>query len=307
VSLAMVFPGQGSQSVGMQSELAAQYPVVRETYTEASAALGYDLWQLVQEGPDAELDRTEVTQPAMLTAGVAAWRAWKAAGGAVPAVMAGHSLGEYSALVCAGALELSAAAPLVRKRGQLMQGAVAAGKGAMAAILGLDDDTVVKVCEQAGATGIAEAVNFNSPGQVVISGDKAAIAHAVELAQQAGARRAVMLKVSAPMHSSMLRRAGEELATELAATELTEPGIDVMSSIDVRRYRDADDIRELLTRQVFSPVQWTRTTQALVAEGADNIVECGPGKVLAGLTRRIDRSVAAGCIDGPEALQKLLV
>ena len=303
MTLAMVFPGQGSQSVGMQSQLAESYAVVQETYAEASEILGYDLWTLVQQGPEEQLGKTEVTQPAMLTAGVATWRAWKTAGGPAPKQVAGHSLGEYSALVAAGALEFSAAVGLVRTRGQLMQSAVPSGEGAMAALLGLDDDAVLAVCAEAAGKGIAEAVNFNSPGQVVISGERAAIEYAIEAAKKSGARRAVMLNVSAPMHSSMLRGAGEKLAEVLADTAFARPEIEVLSCIDVRPYTDADDIRELLTRQVYSPVQWVRTTEALIAAGADNILECGPGKVLAGLTRRIDRSVASACLADPGAIQ----
>jgi len=306
MALAMVFPGQGSQSVGMQADLAAEYPVVGETYAEASEALGYDLWQLVQEGPGDRLDATEVTQPAMLTASVAAWRSWRAAGGGDATLMAGHSLGEYSALVCAGALDFRDAVSLVRQRGRFMQNAVPAGEGAMAAILGLDDDQVLEVCERASARGVAEAVNFNAPGQVVVSGAADAVGHAVELARAAGAKRAILVKVSAPMHSSLLRPAGEQLAVLLGETSIDAPSVGVISCIDVRRYRDADDIRELLTRQVYSPVQWTATCRALVAAGATRIIECGPGKVLTGLMRRIDRSVDADCIDSPGDLGKLL-
>ena len=306
MSLAMIFPGQGSQSVGMQADLAKRYPVVREAYAQASEALGYDLWDLVQSGPADKLNATEVTQPAMLTAGVAAYRAWRGEGGAEPDLMAGHSLGEYSALVCAGALDLGAAALLVQERGRFMQGAVAAGEGAMAAIIGLEDGAVLDVCARASAAGVVEAVNFNSPGQIVISGQKAAVDRAIDLATEAGARRAIPLSVSAPMHSSLLQPAGERLSKILADTELATPSVKVFSCIEPRPYESVEDIRDLLTRQVFSPVQWVRTTEALIEAGADQIIESGPGKVLAGLTRRINRDIETHSIDSPEGLQKAL-
>ena len=306
MNLAMVFPGQGSQSVGMQAELAAANPTVQQTYAEASEALGYDLWNLVQQGPAEKLDATEVTQPAMLTAGVAAWRIWQSRGGAMPASMAGHSLGEYSALVAAGSLAFTDAVPLVRLRGQLMQDAVAPGAGAMAAIIGLDDDAVMQVCADASTAGLAEAVNFNSPGQVVISGERAGVEKAVELAQEAGARRAIMLAVSVPSHSSLMQKAGNSLATALAETSFATPEISVVSSVAMRPYTDAEDMRALLTAQVSSPVQWVKTVQAMAGEGCDTVVECGPGKVLAGLTRRIDKSLQTGFIEDEAALEKAL-
>lgn len=302
----MVFPGQGSQSVGMQAELAAAHPIVMETFAEASEALGYDLWQVVQEGPAEALDKTTVTQPAMLAAGVATWRVWLQAGGARPAMMAGHSLGGYTALVCADALKFADAVPLVQLRGELMQAAVPADEAAMAAIIGLDDDAVIKLCESVADVGIAEAVNFNSPGQVVISGQAGAIAAAVERASDHGARRALLLSVSVPSHSSLMRGAGEALYEQLHRTEFCLPSIPVYSSIAVRTYNDADDIRDVLRRQVSSPVQWVRTTKVLIEAGAERIIECGPGKVLAGLCRRIDKSVPALGIDSPAALEKAL-
>lgn len=302
----MVFPGQGSQSIGMQAELAERYASVKETYAEASELLGYDLWSVVSEGPAEKLDATEVTQPAMLTAGVATWRVWNELGGETPSLMAGHSLGEYTALVCAGMLEFADAVPLVRQRGQLMQNAVAADAGAMAAILGLDDDAVLKVCADASAAGIAEAVNFNSPGQVVISGERAGVEKAVELAKEAGARRAILLSVSVPSHSSLMTGAGTALGEKLAEVRFAGSDLTVISSVDVRPYRDADDIRALLTRQVSSPVQWVGATSALIEAGADRLLECGPGKVLAGLTRRIDRSIDAACLETPDAIEKAL-
>ena len=306
MTLAMVFPGQGSQSVGMQAQLANRFPVVGETYAEASDILGYDLWALVQHGPEDRLGATEVTQPAMLTAGVAAWRAWQAAGGPAPGQMAGHSLGEYTALVCAGALSFTDAVKVVRTRATLMQEASPKEDSAMAAVIGLSDEQVIEVCLNASTIGVAEAVNFNSPGQVVVAGQKRAVESLIALAREAGARRALPLHVSVPSHSSLMRGAGEKLAETLATTAFRRPEITVVSSVDVRPYTDADDIRELLTRQVYSPVQWVRTTEALIAAGADKILECGPGKVLAGLTRRIDRSVSSSCLDGPEAIQAAL-
>ncbi len=306
MSLAMVFPGQGSQSIGMQADLADIDASVHETYAEASEALGYDLWQLVQEGPAERLDATEVTQPAMLTAGIAAWRVWHARGGDTPDFMAGHSLGEYTALVAAGSLEFADAVPLVRLRGQLMQNAVAPGEGAMAAIIGLDDDAVLAVCADAAEVGIAEAVNFNSPGQVVISGDRAGVEKAVELAQSAGARRAIMLAVSVPSHSSLMAGAGEELSAALAETTFVDPTTSVISSVAMRPYTGVDDMRQLLTAQVSSPVQWVKTVNAMTEAGAATIIECGPGKVLSGLTRRIDKSIQTGFVDDAASLEKAL-
>lgn len=306
MTLAMVFPGQGSQSVGMHSELAERFYSVRDTYAEASDLLGYDLWSVVSSGPAETLDSTAVTQPAMLTAGVATWRVWNSLGGAKPALMAGHSLGEYTALVCAGVLSFSDAVPLVRQRGELMQNAVAADACAMAAILGLDDNDVLEVCRNASDVGVVEAVNFNSPGQVVITGDRVAVENAVELAKSAGARRAILLSVSVPSHSSLMVGAGEALSAALKDTAISESSFTVLSSVAVRPYRDADDVRSLLTQQVSNPVQWVRTTHALVEAGADRIVEAGPGKVLAGLVKRIDRSIDTAVLDTPDAIEKAL-
>lgn len=302
----MVFPGQGSQSQGMQAELAAAYPVIRETYSQASEVLGYDLWQLVQEGPAEKLGETVVTQPAMLAAGVAAYRAWGAAGGAAPAMMAGHSLGEYSALVCAGAVEFPAAVGVVRKRAELMQGAVPVGVGAMAAVLGLDDEAIIKVCDEASVIGIAEPVNFNSPGQVVVAGHADAVDRVIERAREAGARRAIKLPVSVPSHSSLMITAGEALADALAETPFTTPQIPVVAATDAQKYVDADDIRARLARQVHGPVQWVATVQAMIGDGATSILECGPGKVLTSLVRRIDKGIPAACLDTPDNLQQAL-
>ena len=306
MSLAMIFPGQGSQSQGMQADLAETYDFVRDSYGVASEILGYDLWQLVQEGPADKLAETVVTQPAMLTAGYVAWLAWQESGGSTPAQMAGHSLGEYTALVCAGSLDFAAGVQVVKKRSELMQAAVPAGTGAMAAILGLDDNVVVDLCESASANGIVEAVNFNSPGQVVIAGHKAAVEDAVKRAHDSGARRAITLPVSVPSHSSLMQGAGEELAETLAETEFAVPEIAVINATDATPYVDAADIRERLATQVHRPVKWVDTVNALIGSGATSVIECGPGKVLAGLVRRIDRGTPVGTIDSQKGLEKAL-
>lgn len=303
---AMVFPGQGSQSVGMQADLAAEYPVVQQTYAEASDILEYDLWSLVQTGPAEKLAATEITQPAMLTAGTAAFRVWRAAGGAAPDQVAGHSLGEYSALVAAESVSFADAMKVVIRRSQLMQEAVPAGVGAMAAILGLDDAAVIAACAEASVIGIAEPVNFNSPGQVVIAGHNEAIDKAIELAKAAGARRALKLPVSVPSHSSLMIGAGEALQEALAAAVFTTPTIKVVAATDGETYVDADDIRSRLSKQVYGPVQWVATINAIIEGGATTIIECGPGKVLAGLCRRINKSIPARFIDSNDSLQKSL-
>jgi len=304
LSLAFVFPGQGSQSLGMQADLAAAYPAIAETYDEASNVLGFDVYDMVQNGPAEQLNQTVNTQPVMLTAGVAVWRAWQAAGGANPAMMAGHSLGEYSALVSAGSLELADALRLVRKRAELMQDAVPNGEGAMAAVLGLEDEVVVEVCEK--VDGIAEAVNFNSPGQVVIAGARAAIEQTVELAKEAGARRAIILPVSVPAHSMLMRPAGEALAEPLSKVEFSTPAIPVINASTAEPYGDSASIRAHLSQQVYSAVRWVDVIKYCIAGGATTIAECGPGKVLTGLVRRIDRSIAASCLDSPDAISELL-
>ncbi len=302
----MVFPGQGSQSQGMQADLAADFTEVQATYAEASDVLGYDLWQLVQEGPAERLGETVVTQPAMLAAGVAAFRAWQAAGGDAPIAVAGHSLGEYSALVCAGAMSFTDAMTIVKRRSELMQAAVPVGAGAMAAIIGLDDDAVIGVCTEAAQGEVAEAVNFNAPGQVVIAGHKTAIDRACEKAKEAGARRALPLPVSVPAHSALMREAGEALAEALAAADITTPGITVIAASDATPYSDGADIAARLSSQVYSPVQWVRTTNALLEAGATRIIEAGPGKVLAGLVRRISKATPMDTLDGKAGLDKAL-
>jgi [acyl-carrier-protein] S-malonyltransferase len=302
----MVFPGQGSQAVGMQAELAVEFGEIMATYAEASEQLGYDLWNLVQTGTTDQLAETVVTQPAMLTAGVAAWRVWQKAGGPEPQQLAGHSLGEYTALVCAESLAFADAVSLVKRRAELMQAAVPAGKGAMAAILGMDDDAVIDVCNNAAAGQVVSAVNFNSPGQVVIAGDRDAVERATVLAKESGAKRAIILNVSVPSHCALMTGAGDELAESLARTEFAETHMPVISNVDVVPYENPEQIRDGLKRQLFSPVRWVGTVHYLIANGTDQIIECGPGKVLAGLAKRIDRSLAASCIDTPVSLQKIL-
>ncbi len=289
MAFAFVFAGQGSQSVGMLAALAAAEPTVRATYAEASQVVGYDLWQAVSTGPEEVLNATERTQPAMLAAGVAVWRVWRERGGALPALVSGHSLGEFTALVCAGALDFSAAIELVRFRGQVMQEAVPAGSGAMAAILGLDDEAVIAVCREAAGGGVVEAANFNSPGQVVIAGDAAAVQRAIEGAKSCGAKRAMMLPVSVPAHSSLMRGAGERLRARLETLAVRKPGIPYVSAVDARAHSEPGDIRELLVRQISSPVRWTETLRALARADIAQVIECGPGKVLTGLNRRIER------------------
>ena len=286
MQLAFVFPGQGSQTVGMMDGFAA-HPVVRETFVEASDVLGEDLWTLVEQGPADALNLTTNTQPVMLTAGIATWRAWQAAGGPLPTVLAGHSLGEYTALVAAGALAFREALPLVRLRAQAMQEAVPAGQGAMAAIMGADDGAVVSACAEAAQGQVVEAVNFNAPGQIVIAGDRDAVERAIGLAKQKGAKRGVLLPVSAPFHCSLMRPAAEKLATHLAQLRVQTPGIPVIHNVDVAEHRDPDAIRDALARQAANPVHWTATVRAMADRGVTHIVECGPGKVLTGLTRRI--------------------
>jgi [acyl-carrier-protein] S-malonyltransferase len=290
----------------MQADLAAAYPFVTDIYAEASAVLGYDLWQLVQDGPGERLAETVVTQPAMLTAGYAAWRAWLEAGGPRPAQMAGHSLGEYTALVCANAIDFGDAVRVVKRRSELMQAAVPVGTGAMAAIIGLDDDAVLAVCEEATGIGVAEAVNFNSPGQVVIAGHKDAIDHAAQRAEEVGARRSIILPVSVPSHSSLMVPAGKALAETLATVDFRAPDVPVINATDATAYTSASDIRERLASQVYRPVRWVDTIRAMLESGATSIVECGPGKVLMGLVRRINRGTPVAALDSLAGLEKAL-
>ena len=289
MTVAFVFPGQGSQSIGMLAGLAASEAIVAETFAEASSVLGYDLWRLCQQGPEEALGVTEKTQPAMLAAGVATWRLWRGKGGAVPSAMAGHSLGEYSALVAAGCLDFRTAIDLVRFRGAAMQAAVPAGQGAMAAILGLEDADVEAACLAAAQGDIVEAANFNSPGQVVIAGHAAAVDRAIEIAKEKGAKRAIKLNVSVPSHSSLMRPAAEQLAARLKETALQAPqGIDIYS-VDLRKHGDPDGIRSALVDQLVKPVRWADTVRSMLGSGVRTFVECGPGKVLTSLNRRIER------------------
>ncbi|MEZ5540744.1 MAG: ACP S-malonyltransferase [Pseudomonadota bacterium] len=307
VTLAMVFPGQGSQSVGMLAELASAYPQVGETFEAASDVLGYDLWALVQEGPEAQLNQTDHTQPAMLAAGVSVWRVWQSRAGTQPAMMAGHSLGEYTALVCAGALEYSDAVALVAERGRCMQHAVPSGVGAMAAILGLDDDVVAGVCTAAAAGEVVSPVNFNSPGQVVIAGHAGAVERAVTAAKAAGAKRAVILPVSVPSHCALMEPAAEEFAARLDAASIVTPRIPVIQNVDASPHSEPDVIRANLRHQLYSPVQWVRTVQAMAADGITRIIEAGPGKVLAGLNKRIAKTVSTETVQDPASLDAALV
>ncbi len=296
MKLAFVFPGQGSQSVGMMAGF-GELPIVRDTFAEASAVLGDDLWTLVTDGPEADLNRTVNTQPVMLTAGIAVWRAWRAAGGAAPAIVAGHSLGEYTALVAAGALAFTDAVPLVRFRAQAMQDAVPAGVGAMAAILGLDAAAVAAACAEAAQGQVVEPVNFNTPEQIVIAGHREAVERAMAAATAKGAKRCVLLPVSAPFHSSLMKPAADKLAAKLASAVLHAPVTPVLHNVDVEEKSTPDAIRAALARQAASPVRWVETIQAMRARGVTHVVECGPGRVLTGMTKRIDRSLKSFALD----------
>ncbi|NOT98317.1 MAG: ACP S-malonyltransferase [Sideroxydans sp.] len=302
---AFVFPGQGSQSRGMMNGY-ADFSAVRDTFTEASDVLKQDLWQLVAEGSDADLNATVNTQPIMLTAGVAVFRAWKSQNGANAAMMAGHSLGEYTALVAASALTLADALPLVRYRAQCMQQAVPEGVGGIAAILGLDDEIVRAVCSEGAQGEVLEAVNFNSPGQVVIAGNRAAVERGMELAKAKGAKRAIMLPMSVPSHCSLLKGAAEQLRDYLKNVSVVTPSVPVLHNADVASYNDAASIKDALVRQLYSPVRWVETIQALGKQGITHNVECAPGKVLAGLNKRIDTNQQAMAINDGEALKAAL-
>ncbi len=302
-ALAFVFPGQGSQSLGMLSDWSGER-ILRDTFAEAGDVLGYDLWRLTQEGPQEDLDRTDRTQPALLTAGVALWRLWLERGGPAPGVMAGHSLGEYTALVCAGSLAFGEAVQLVADRGRYMQEAVAEGEGSMAAILGLDDDVVRQVCADAADGQVAAPVNFNAPGQVVIAGHRAAVERAVEGARQAGAKKVVPLAVSAPSHCELMRPAAERLAARLGGVEVAVPSIPVVHNVDVGVCPDTGCVRDCLVEQLANPVRWSETVLSLAERGISHLVECGPGKVLSGLTRRIDRKLQAGHLGDPAGFDK---
>jgi len=298
---AFVFPGQGSQTVGMLADVAAQFPLVEETFREASAALGYDLWALTQQGPEENLNQTDKTQPAILTASIALWRLWLAEGGARPAFVAGHSLGEYSALVAAGSLSLADAVKLVERRGQLMQEAVPAGQGGMAAILGLEDADVIAACADAAQGEVVSAVNFNSPGQVVIAGAKAAVDRAIEVCKAKGAKRALPLPVSVPSHCELMRPAAERFAESIAAIDWQAPQIPLVQNVSASVVSDLETLKSDLLQQLYKPVRWVESVQTLAANGALQLVECGPGKVLAGLNKRCAEGVTTHNLNTPEA------
>lgn len=305
-NLAFVFPGQGSQKIGMLGELAAEYPLVSETFAQASEVLGYDLWDRVQNGSQDEINMTECTQPLLLTASVACWRVWCERGGAQPSFMAGHSLGEWSALVCAGVVDFTDAVNLVRQRGKFMQEAVPAGQGAMAAIIGLEDDAIAEACNAAAEGEVVCPVNFNSPGQVVIAGAAEAVNRAMELCKEAGAKRALPLPVSAPFHTSLMKPAADRLAELVEATEFKRPAVAVVHNVHAKTESDPARIKALMIEQIYSPVLWVDCVRTMAAAGVTHVIECGPGKVLAGLIKRIDRSLTASGLEAPQDVDSSL-
>ena len=306
MTIAFVFPGQGSQSLGMLAELAVSHATVQSTFTEASDVLGYDLWQLVQQGPEAELNNTTKTQPALLASSVATWRVWNELSQVQPVMMAGHSLGEYSALVCSGALNFTDAIQLVADRGAYMQDAVPAGIGSMAAVLGLEDGQIEAVCDAAAQGQIVSAANYNSSGQVVIAGHKEAVERAVELAKAAGAKRSVILPVSVPSHCALMQKAADRFAERLNTVDFEQPRIPVLHNVDATERSDAREIKLALQDQLCQPVRWVETIQKMVSKDINTIVECGPGKVLSGLIKRIDRSLNIFPVFDPASLEKAL-
>lgn len=305
-SFAFVFPGQGSQYVGMLAELAAENPIIQNTYSEASAVLGYDLWDLVQNGPEADLNQTDRTQPALLVSGVALWRLWLEKGGAKPAMMAGHSLGEYTALVCAGAIGFADAVNLVKLRGEYMQQAVPAGTGAMAAILGLADDAIYASCQQAEQGQVVSPVNYNCPGQVVIAGEKDAVERAITACKEAGAKRAIPLPVSVPSHCSLMKPAADKLAHALASITISMPEIPVVQNVAASLSENVEQLAANLLAQLYSPVLWTNSVQAMVDQGIDTTIECGPGKVLSGLNKKIHKPLVVKAMNDPAGLDVAL-
>lgn len=303
---AMVFPGQGSQTEGMLADLAAQFPIVEQTFAEASDALGYDLWKLVQEGPAEELNKTWQTQPALLAASVAIYRVWQQENGAQPAMMAGHSLGEYSALVCAGVLDFKQAIRLVELRGKLMQEAVPVGTGAMSAIIGLDNDAIAKACEESAQGEVVSPVNFNSPGQVVIAGNKDAVERAGAACKAAGAKRALPLPVSVPSHCALMKPAADKLAIALQGIAFNAPQFPVVNNVDVKTETSPEAIRDALVRQLYSPVRWSESVEFMAGEGIEHLLEVGPGKVLTGLTKRIVDTMTAAAINDAASVSAAL-
>ncbi len=306
-SLAFVFPGQGSQSVGMLADLASEHALVAETFAQASSVLGIDLWQLVSDGPEEKLNQTDITQPALLAASVALWRVWNDNNGTQPAWLAGHSLGEYSALVCAGALDFADAVRLVNLRGQFMQQAVPAGEGAMAAILGLDDAVIENACAAAAQGDVVSAVNYNSPGQVVIAGQSAAVDRAMAACQEAGAKRALRLAVSVPSHCALMQPAAEQLAAELETIEVSMPTIPVIQNVSAAAPASAEELRRNLVEQLYRPVLWVDCVNFMMAQGVSQAIECGPGKVLSGLNKRINKQLQVGSIGDAAGLAKALL
>ncbi|TDS96663.1 [acyl-carrier-protein] S-malonyltransferase [Rahnella sp. BIGb0236] len=304
--IAVVFPGQGSQTLGMLADLAVAHPVVEETFAEASSALGYDLWQLVQQGPAEELNKTWQTQPALLAASVAIWRVWQQQNGTQPVLMAGHSLGEYSALVCAGVLDFKQAISLVELRGKLMQEAVPAGTGAMYAIIGLDNDAIAKACEESAQGQVVSPVNFNSPGQVVIAGNKEAVERAGAACKEAGAKRALPLPVSVPSHCALMKPAAEKMAVALENVTFSAPQYSVVNNVDVKIETSPEAIRSALVRQLYSPVRWTESVEFMAAQGVEHLLEVGPGKVLTGLTKRIVDTLTAAAVNDTASLAAAL-
>lgn len=304
--LAFVFPGQGSQKVGMLANAAANYSEVTQTFAQASEVLGYDLWDLVQTGPQDALNLTEKTQPLLLTASVALWRVWCANGGVKPSLLAGHSLGEFSALVCSEVISFESAVDLVKQRGQFMQSAVPVGVGAMAAIIGLDDASIIAICDKLSGSEVVQAVNFNSPGQVVIAGHAEAVTQAMAACKEAGAKRALPLPVSAPFHTSLMQPAGDKLAEVLAGIEFSAPHIPIIHNVNALPESNPERIRQLMVEQIYSPVQWTNCIEYMVAQGIETTIECGPGKVLSGLSRRIHKPLAVHALEEPEAIVSAL-
>lgn len=291
--LAFVFPGQGSQKIGMLADLAAEYPIIQQSFAEASDALDYDLWSLIQQGEQEDINLTERTQPILLTSSVAIWRLWQQQGGAEPALMAGHSLGEWSALVCSGVVPFADAVQIVRSRGAYMQQAVPVGQGAMAAIIGLDDEIITNACSEAEQGKVVSAVNYNAPGQVVIAGDADAVERAIENCKAAGAKRALPLPVSAPFHTSLMRPAADNLAEQVESTTFSAPQVPVVHNVNAKTESDPTVIKTLMLEQIYHPVLWVDCVNTLAKSGISTMIECGPGKVLSGLAKRIDRSLTA--------------
>ncbi len=304
--IAFVFPGQGSQTVGMLGELGSQFPIISETYAQASERLGYDLWGLVQNGPEEQLNQTEKTQPALLAGSVAIWRLWQDHHGENPILLAGHSLGEYSALVCAGALDFASTVELVALRGRFMQEAVEEGKGAMAAIIGLDEAAVNQICQEAAQGQVLSPANFNAIGQIVVAGETAAVQRAIELAKSAGAKMAKLIPVSVPSHCVLMKPAAEHLAERLQTISINPPQIPVINNVDVCCYQEPDEIRSALIRQLYSPVRWVETIELMAKQGVELVVECGPGKVLTGLNKRIDPKLLTISLNTVESFEQAL-